>query len=379
MFIEVCIDVVNKALDSNDLDRDIAIETLRGLTIAVRKNRHAVFIPFLSTDLIHKLSNCLSKNEIVSLQYCFKKRRDLQALNGCLLIKCVVSFNEITRREKDVIYLNPKQETIFEFHEESHLLTENILDSDFYGCITKCYQKAVHINCGVFRTCFFPVQGGGSTIKDVYLLECRLGEHFCLCIMDSDKKWPNCSEFGQTAQEFRKALTNWENDNGEVVKCSYYVMQNASEIENLIPLSVLRHFSNIQSWNFIFNHRNIVQWFDLKKGIEYKILFNDEAYNEWKAVLPNEILWSQIDDIRSNSSDAQDFKQKVLESDLPNVVNPWGGRILEKVLHPDRRHTGKYNLYEIDLDCLLPEQKEEWLTIGAMVFSWCCCFSSKIV
>lgn len=379
MFVEVDIDVVSKALDQNDLDQEIALETLRELAMAVRRNHHVVFIPLLSVQLIGKLSNYLSNNEIVCFQYCFKKKRDLQVLGNSLIIKCVVSFGESTKKVGNIIYLNPKENVNFEFNEESHLLTENIMDSVFYGCVTKVFQKYKHLDCGVFRARFFPVQGGGATIKDVYLLECKQREHFCLCIMDSDKKWPNCSEYGQTAQEFEKALNGWVKENGEAIRCNYYIMQMASEIENLIPLAVLKHFSSIQSSRFVTNHSNIFQWLDLKKGIEYKILYNNEAYKEWKAALPNDIPWAQIDSIMHESGDEKDFKQKVKEANLPVAVTPWGGKLLEKVLFPDRRHSEKYSLFETKLDELLPEQKTEWLTIGALIFSWCCCFSNKIV
>ena len=379
MFIEVDIDVVNRALDPNNLDCEKAVETLRELTMAVRKNHHVVFIPLLSIGLINRLSNVLSKIEITCLKFCFNKKRDLQVLGNNLLVKCIVSFNNLTNKVGNIIYLNPKDALNFEFNEESHLLTENIMDSEFYECVTKTYQKNKRIDCGVFRTRFFPVQGGGATIKDVYLLECKHGEHFCLCILDSDKKWPNCKVYGQTAQEFEKTIGAWMKENGEVIKCDYYVMQNTGEIENLIPLTVLKHFSSLQTSRFMRSYSSIFLWLDLKKGIEYKMFYNDEAYKEWKAVLPVEIPWTQIDIVKQASIDENDYKERLNNANLPVVVTPWGGKLLEKVLHPDRKHRGKYNLYETNLEELLPEQKAEWLRIGEMIFSWCCCFSRKIV
>lgn len=378
MFIEVSTDVVNKSLDSSDVDRDVAIETLRELSLAVRRNHHLVFIPYLSVDIINKMSAFLNKNELVSLKFCYKKRRDLYELRNSIQLKCVVSFLEKTRCADNVIYLNPKQVDCFEFNEESHLLTENILDSEFYAIMAKVYQKNNRIDSGIFKTHFFPVQGGGATIKDVYLLECRLGEHFCLCIIDSDKKWPNCKRVGQTAQEFETATKKWNEERGMPVFSDYYIMRNTSEIENLIPHSVLKHFSSLQQQSFITNHHEDLLWLDIKKGLEYKILYNVEAYDEWKTAIPNEVPWNDIDQIKMASADEKDYKQKVVEANLPVIINPWGGRILEKVLHPDSRHVGKYNLFETDLTTLTTGQRAEWLTIGSLIFNWCCCFTNKI-
>ena len=379
MFFEVCIDVVNKALDPYDLDRECAVDTLCKLATAVRRNHHVVFIPLLSEEMIRKLDNVLGKNEVVSLQYCFKKKRDLFALGKIIKVKAIVSFKEPEGNVDNVIYFNPKFTSQFEYNEECHLLTENIMDSEFFAYITKAYQKNSRVDSGLFRIKFFPVQGGGSTIKDVFVYECKLCEHFCLCIMDSDKKWPNCTEYGQTAKEFIKYIEERNISDDELSKCRYYIMQNVCEIENLIPMSVLKHFCSVQTKWFLMNHMNIIQWLDLKNGFEYKLLYYDEAYTEWKKVLPNEIPWQQIDNIKLNVTDIQEFKDRLKSANFPLLFTPWGGKLMDKILHPDSKHCGKYNLYETALGSLLPGQKTEWLTIGSLIFSWCCCFSNKII
>ena len=218
------------------------------------------------------------------------------------------------------------------------------------------------------------MQGGGVTIKDVYRMECELGHHFCLAILDSDKKWPNCQGNGSTASKFEEEIANM----AIPLLCDYYIMKMVSEIENLIPIDVLGKFSSLKQKSFLKNHYQVLQWCDMKKGLEYKILYDKKAYKEWKKEFPTEVQWTMVDTLIASSKDKKDYEKKVKQSQYPPAYDPWGAQLLSSILHPDPKHAGKYDLYSTDLSKLNPNQQAEWEEIGWKVFCWTCCFTKKI-
>ena len=93
-------------------------------------------------------------------------------------------------------------------------------------------------------------------------------------------------------------------------------------------------------------------------------------------MFPTEIDWQQIDLYKTDSAEYDEFCEKVKQ--LPSLVSGWGNCILKKVLYPNTkiRKDNKYRLYEISEGQLTTNQKEEWDTIGSLVFSWCCRFAN---
>jgi hypothetical protein len=286
----------------------------------------------------------------------------------------IVSYDEVSRHEIGKIYLNPSTNSHAELYEECHLLAENLHDSGFYRIVTKVIQKTMHIDTAVYQTCFFPMQGGGVTIKDVYKLECQLEHHLCLAILDSDKKWPNCKENGNTASKFEEEIAQM----AIPLLCDYYIMKMVSEIENMIPIDVLSRFSSPKQKSFLKNHYQVLPWCDMKKGLEYKILYDKTAYKEWKKEFPTEVQWTAVDALIASSKDKKDYEKKVKQTQYQLAYDPWGAQILSSIMHPDRKHAGKYDLYSTDLSKLHPNQKTEWEEIGWKIFCWTCCFTRKI-
>lgn len=370
MLIEVSENVLKKALDNNDNDHEQALEIIRHLCLAIRKNSHLIHIPQLSSDSINSFAQFLNRAETKALTLIYGKRRDLNAIATLVYIKMVISYDEVSRRENGTIYVNPSMSSQVELYEECHLLTENLQDAEFYRIVSKVVQKTRRIDTAVYQTNYYPVQGGGITIKDVYKLECLLGHHLCLAILDSDKKWPNCKENGNTAKKFEEEMHSTTSP----LLCEHYIMSEVSEIENLIPVDVLSRFSSPSQKAFLKNYNHVLPWCDVKKGLEYKILYDKTAYEEWKKEFPTEVDWATVDELRSSSKDKKDYEGKVKQRQFPAVYDPWGAQILSKILYPDSKHALKYDLYSTDLTKLHPNQKAEWQEIGWRLFSWACCF-----
>ena len=374
MFIEVAEDVLNKALRLSDKENEEAVECLRHLALSIRHNCHLVYLPSLDVNMLRSMEAFLNKAEIKAFTYSFAKKNDLRIIKQHLTTIIVVSFLSESRKDGNVVRVKPGKTNIIDLYEQSHLLTENLMDSRFYEYVSFSFQKRKRIDESVFGINFFPLQGGGVTIKDVYVMECGLGRHLCLAILDSDKKWPNYQGYGDTASTFEKEYKSYLKKHDEPLACDYYVMQNVNEIENLIPIQVLNHFSSPQQKTFLSRHSNAIPFFDMKKGLEFKLLYNNKAFQEWKNVLPNETDWDEIERQRKVSTDVNDFVEKVRKAGVKDVVQEWGSNLLEKIVCPEPRKKEKVNLKKIDFNNLLTEQKVEWDAIGSIIFSWCCCF-----
>lgn len=379
MFIEVCDDVLRKALKSSDKDNEQAIETLHQLSWAIRRNHHLVYFPSLTQNDIDNLNGLLNQRDTAAIRHSYSKKRDLKGMLNLVKIHVELSFEFPTQRTDDVIKINPKEAGQFELFEECHLLTENLLDAEFYKYVALSFLKDNRIDECVFNMAYYPLQGGGVTTKQVFLMECELDQHLCLAILDSDKKWPNFNGYGQTASVFVNSYKDHKKKKGIPLASHYYVMDNTNEIENLIPIEVLKHFSSKDQKAFLTAHFSVMPWFDIKKGLEYQLLYEkDEAFREWKGVLPKVMNWTKLEAEKAKSIDAQEFDNRIKKAGFKPVVQPWGTSILDNVLHPDTKHKNKYDLKKIDLDRLLQEQQQEWKAIGGLIFDWCCCFTKKL-
>lgn len=379
MFIEVSEGVLRIAQRNSDKEHIRAVETLRQLSWAIRKNHHLVFFPSLNKDKVDGLKGILNDNELAAIQYSFSKKNDLLKIKSLLPCYALVSFDEVTSRRGNIILINPWKDNNYELFEKCHLLTENLIDSEFYQNFAVAYQRSNHIVLEAFRTSFYALQGGGAATKQVFVYECKLKEHFCLAILDSDKKWPNYKGYGQTANLFEEEYNQYVKDNGLPIACHYYIMNLANEAENLIPIEVLKKHSNNDQKEFLNNYPSALPWFDLKKGLEYRLLYDKpDAFNEWRNVFPNEMDWPHLASLISQSQDVNIFLSKIQSEKIKPIIKEWGISLLNNVLHPDRKHQNMYNLRSVDLSRLSPEQKSEWATIGSLVFNWCCCFSKKM-
>lgn len=371
----VCDDVLKKAVRTSDKDNEMAIEVLRHLSWAIRRNRHLVFFPTLSLALIERLGQILNKNETAAIRHAFARRQDLKQMTGIVHCHVEVSFEEETHRAGDTIYVNARNQGGFELFEECHFLTENLLDAEFYKFFASVYQKMNRIDECVFKTTYFPLQGGGATIKQVYKYECETGNHFCLAILDSDKKWPNYDGYGETARSFEEEYNDYVKRQGVPLACHYYVMEKTSEIENLIPIDILKVYSSSDQKSFLASHQKSMPYFDIKKGLEYRLFYEkDDALIEWRKEFPAEIDWPQLIEIKSKSVDGEDYDNQLKRAGFKPIVQPWGANILDRVLNPERKYKSQYDLKKINTTRMLQAQQNEWNIIGQLVFSWCCCF-----
>lgn len=242
---------------------------------------------------------------------------------------------------KTLILLDPSKHYSLELSEESHLVTEHFNDGLIFNMIGIRYIQKKYKLSREFLS-FFNRNGGGATIKDVFIHERSLKNHLCLFIVDNDRKYPD-GEDGDTATNLLDELIQSQDwDHKEV-----YKMKRLSEIENLIPFKLIHNKGkSLHDKIGSIDH----SYFDFKLGLSAKVLKDKDCYKYWKSMLGDLPKYSDIQ----------------AKQDSYQVVKGWGKSTLSTFI--------KSNLEQL---CLVTDQelstsqRLEYAEIGEKIFNWC--------
>ncbi len=170
---------------------------------------------------------------------------------------------------------------------ETVLLTENLTDARFYIKLTEAFLARESLGR-------LPLQyeirgGGGNTTAQNYTEIQNTRQRLCLCIVDSDKKTPT-DNIGSTAQN----VLNSNDNNCLLTEC--YVIR-PRDVENLIPISVLRELEDV-NYNSMIDFLTLLEsksaeaklYVDIKNGLRLGELYhrspNNSSYTHyWSNIL----------------------------------------------------------------------------------------------
>lgn len=207
--------------------------------------------------------------------------------------------------------------------------------------------------------------GGGNTTHTVYSNEQDQEQSFCLCYVDSDKKYPN-AQVGDTLKAVRKA------DNPCKLLSKLYELK-VREIENIIPINILEKVIDLD-----INHKNgLLTLKKVLKSENYKDLFfldfkNGISIKNYKKI--NDVnLIKFINTLCINSGlhtkqQLDDFKHIEDENYFPTrvVIQGLGSNILDRVIKFINQN--KTLIPNFDFN----EQKDEWFSVGDNFINWTC-------
>lgn len=355
MLIEVGADIIAKAGTGN---KD-AIEVLEQLANAYKYNKHLIFLSPEQRTLIKDIRYLSSNSKAI---YKGMKVSGLNSIRDKVEITAIIS--SINPNNANKLWINPEEHKAMEFFEETHLLVENLLDEKFFKKVVECYQTNNKLQ--KLSICYYPLHGGGGTTKTVYIKEIELKQHFCLAILDSDKKYPG-DKYGQTSEDLRSI-----HDSENPFNCGYYRMECVSEIENLIPISVIDKFGYKTNANPILQIRPL-SYVDMKKGVVCCNIINQEMYDYVLNLLNSIGLGDKLEKCKECLSNCK-FKvnKKTKEECMKSktIVDGFGSNLLSNLLN-EGECIGK--LEKIRKSDLTNDQLKEWNKIGRIIFEWCCC------
>lgn len=368
MYIIVEKDIVERAINDRDVSYNPYLTVLRAMTMAIVKSHHIVDVPCLNdeeNEMADRLSEVMSKREVSILRsfYLSTDRNERHKLTETVVTVAVLTTQKtFSIRGKKVLVINPNVHGKFNFFSETILLTENLMDSRFYNHLFRYYKKKVGIKqCS---SSYYPVMGGGVTTCKALEYEATEKKHFCLAIVDSDKRWPGCM-IGSTAANVDKVIKEYE-----PINCKAYIMYRVREIENLIPFHILKdHECYKQEYDLLLDNAHDAEHFDIKRGINVSDMFDNNERNHWSALFPTH-SFEVANRLYQQYPDKKDYQQearRLRRQDAVIVDISWGNKVLEDIVS-----SNGHILDSIEEGQLTCAQKREWFKIGKEIFNWTC-------
>lgn len=246
----------------------------------------------------------------------------------------------------------------------TRLIGEDLNDTYFFIHILNWYINQLSKN---FHYHFHSLGGGGKNTYRIVQNEIS-ARHIVICIVDTDKKYPNCPpEKNGTYDMCVNLLTN--------NACDYcFLPLNVHEIENIIPLNYIDLFDNWSQGNandqrkkrafdFLCSDKTVAEeilpYFDYKKGIKKDSLFqNNLDYQNFA----KKCYEANADKINKNPSFENYVNSLQDKGEIyPNLIG--GSGILVNTLE-------LINSKKCPPPILLDFQKNNWESIGKILLSW---------
>lgn len=374
MLIEINEDIIDAAIEKKDYEINDALDLLLMMAYCCRHGKHIVRVPCLRTNIpkmksligLIGLSNARALNSLNNKVSCAKPLFDN------LSVKAIISYNNPIKTTDNescrIIWINPLEHTSFEPWIETHVLTENLIDSEFFSYIIRYFLKIKNLRGAKYN--FYPLMGGGDTMRKVLENEILISRHFCLTLADSDKLYPN-DVIGSTANKVKELMEQ------NPFNCGFYVMSNVREIENLIPKKIVVKLCMGKDVSIFDKDPS---FFDMKLGLCLVDLYRDEVCSYWKDLLQNNVLFQERDGIKARCNEKKQYDVAI--KGKGHLLPGFGSDILALALNKSdkqkKKLDSKNDLYSITKRDLNTFQQREWEAIGKEMFSWTCCLKGQM-
>ena len=379
MYLKLTENIVDEAIAGNQHAHYI----LRQLNICVMLGTHFVFAHVKALDKI-------AANFAEDYPYLRKIREKYYVLGSqAAMIDWHVEFDlnhadSYVDKAARTIYISKIDAQHKSFYEETHLVAENLLDIDFYEAVLQVYKnmtaKRVHHR-------YYPILGGGATTARVMESEIKHRKSFVICIVDSDKHYLGDS-VGATAQTVKSYL-----DKKACPFAQYYVMQEVTEVENLIPMKVYAQYAADKKDPDLLSRLSVLQkigahswellnYFDFKEGITHHMLQDASGRAHYVRCI-NIVDPAMGTSIKSNDDAITALQGKLRSMGLVDAtliektsteaarnmkyIHGLGTKILDNILRDK-----SYLLYDIKKEDLSLAQLNEFMAIGSFLLDWTC-------
>lgn len=273
----------------------------------------------------------------------------------------IVQMKEMYRQDGKRILVNFDIANSNKFWNATYFICENIDDTKYYKIIIDYLKRSETQN--IMFTLDYnctDLHGGGTTTAVTLEHYCDDSEYkLCLCILDSDKKGPDCV-YGETARKVKESE--------KISKClliDKYVL-NVHEIENLFFCKQFLEKSELFSRKNkeIFEKAelkkpDIQKYFDVKNGFDFKSI-KDNVYMK--------------DALSRYTCEKMNEGKCSCENKCDNIIINGCGRLYLKTLIEKYYTDLHFDIDKFAIDaCTIPDFiKDEWISISSVFLTWCC-------
>ncbi len=275
------LNITDKLIDNRSNINDFYV-FFENIMIAYKESKHIICIsPKKVIELIEDDNISSSIRELMKHYRSHSKSYNLTNLKIFFnLIINIVENEEKLYVDDDVEYRDISYSKFLDTSsiQKTILLGENIDDIPVYEVFVKYYKSKNNLNS--FNIFYNKRGGGGNTISREYETIYSEGENFCLCLLDSDKRYPTQTNYGDTAQNVVDLDKKYKKQNNLNYKIGYYILK-VLELENCLPKDFyLRQY--VDKNHVFYEIDKIMQkdnsfrkYFDFKDGISCKAKFDD--------------------------------------------------------------------------------------------------------
>ena len=378
MYIEIADDIIADAIRKGGSGVNDSLDLLTLFALNAQKGKHIVHVPWLHNNPTGKraLEGIMGRQHVAFLLRAEGIYYQLARLKQIVSVYAIITYDQ-SKGNPQAILINPLQEKKFEPYNETRVITENIIDSTFLKYVIKFFLRECAIrNC---KFCFVPLMGGGDTTADVVKHEVEERQFFCLAISDSDRKCPY-ARYGQTATKIQDVINSYHPFN-----CDLYVMDQVMEIENLIPIEIVKKYASNKGYQKVFSLDS--SFYDMKYGLTLNWLYDDDVCDYWRNMLYGlHVSFTQRDTAKRNSTCRKDYKRYVEMHNYSSQIKEGFGADLLTRCTCDFDAKGhrldpriKERMMNVKPSDLTTFQYNEWMKIGRILFSWTCCMENKRV
>lgn len=278
-------------------------------------------------------------------------------------IRIDVDFSDVTNEfcndlyGKEIIIINYARFVDHEFLQTPLLLCENINDAKLYLFLSTLYlMKDDNFNC--IKINVIPDHGGGSTTINKFT-EVKDLHKICLCILDSDKKFPEDSE--------KNTSLSFSSQDRKINNLSKAIVLDAHEIECIIPIYLLVDVlkekkygdSAILAIDRIKKINEYRRYLDHKKGMSLREALNlkvENKTNYWYEA------FSKIEEVQQRDC----FKMKTcLDCDNCIYITGLGDNVLSNTINYLDGINGLKYKKQVKQACL-----NDWAPFARSIIQW---------
>lgn len=143
MLIEINEDIIDAAIKRKDYKINDALDLLLMMAYSCRHGKHIVYVPCLRTNTtkLKSLIGLIGLSNANALNYFNSKASGVKHLFDNLSVKAIISYNNPIKTTDNescrIIWINPVKHTEFEPWIETYILTENLIDSEFFSYLIR--------------------------------------------------------------------------------------------------------------------------------------------------------------------------------------------------------------------------------------------------
>jgi hypothetical protein len=343
------------------------IKCLDNIFLGFIEGNHLIYMkPKVHTLILENYNEEIDnrlRNNLISFEENFMRESKMLLDHISDIIRIIpTSEKEIILKEKyyNVRNLHTSRFLFSSKIQKCTLLGENEEDSFIYKIMAEEYIKTKELsNISIVLK---PENGGGNTTSPVFINKIKRDDEICLCILDSDKKFPNDSSLGATANRLKRESKDIFN-----LKYNYYIEERCRELENILPEGFYykKYFPDINKRS-IFNKLDIlyeinhdfIYFLDMKDGLKHYTIRTEKDWNQ---------ACKLVDTTKTSCGISICLKK---DKCTYSVIERFGNKILGDFINfYEEIPSSEFSLILKSADERI---KKIWFDIGKMVFSWSC-------